>query len=221
MPAATGVRGWIPDARSMSQAGQWRRGARRIRMGIESTVAAAASPPTIGMPALSKPDGATGARTMSSAPAPTSAATLTALVRKNNALERSMIALVDIPARRSNHPPIASAPTPPPGSSAPEPCSVNASSRAAPAGTSSKYSRKITTNAMHDANSSATAASIQSGRRCAISVATPRSGGTREAVTRWRRSGSPAPGAGGRSGRRWAVPFEVEVAVEGHRVFGA
>jgi hypothetical protein len=101
-----------------------------------------------------------------------------ALVRKNKPLERSTMRFVDMPARWSSQPPTASAPTPPPGTSAPEPISVQASRRAVSLGTRSKKRLKITTKLAHEANSSATAATTQPGVRLPISSITRRNGGT-------------------------------------------
>ena len=56
---------------------------------------------------------------------------------------------------------MASAPSPPVGSSAPDASSVQASSRAGPAGTSPKNRRKMTTYPTHDATSKPTAATTQ------------------------------------------------------------
>ncbi len=151
---------------------------RRTTVGAATAATIAARPTRTGATASTNPSGPLASPPASSAPAPTSAATLTAEVRKKSALERSTIWRVDIPALRMNHPPTASAPTPPPGSSAPDPVSTQASSRALPAGSSSKNSRKITTNPAHDPSSSATAASTHHAFRCSICVATLCKGGT-------------------------------------------
>jgi hypothetical protein len=106
------------------------------------------------------------------------AALLTAVVRKNRPLERRTIHDVGAPVRWISQPPIASPPTPPPGSSAPDAIDVHASGRLSRAGTRSKNSRKITTKPAQEATSSATAAMTHPGLMSRISRATGRSAGT-------------------------------------------
>lgn len=106
------------------------------------------------------------------------AALLTAVVRKNSELDRRMIQSVRWPVRLISQPPIASPPTPPPGSRAPEDISVHANARASRAGIRSNDSRKITTKLAHDASSSPMAAAIAAGLMRWSSPTTGRSPGT-------------------------------------------
>lgn len=151
-----------PVATSTNQAGQLRCGNRRTSQGIASTTAVAIRPPAIGL-AVRSTSSCRPPPNASQTPPPTSATMLIALVRKNSALERSTMLLTDMPVRRKNHPPMARAPTPPPGNSAPDPSSTQATSRARPPGAWSKKSRKITTKPTHDASSRTTDAAIHAG----------------------------------------------------------
>ena len=81
-------------------------------------------PSRIGAPASSSVSRPPDASLYSSTPPPIRPAMFIPLVRKNSALELSTILWVDIPASRSSHPPIARAPRPPVGSSAPDASSV-------------------------------------------------------------------------------------------------
>ncbi len=83
-----------------------------------------------------------------------------------------------MPARWSSQPPAASEPTPPPGSSAPDPICDHAISRAAALGTGAKNSRKMTTKLRHEASSRTTATATSAGFIAVISRTTGRRSGT-------------------------------------------
>ena len=125
----------IPAETSTSQLGQRRSSERRRTTGNASVAKVAPTPSRIGAPANSSVSRPPNASPHSSTPPPIRPTMFVPLVRKNSALELSTILSVDIPASRSSHPPIARAPRPPVGSSAPEPSSVHATRRARSAGT--------------------------------------------------------------------------------------
>jgi hypothetical protein len=167
------------------------RGRERTTAGSATTASVIAPTSSVGSTTRPKSWGP-DAPAIRATPAPITVELLTALVRKNNPPERRTIQSVGTPARWISQPPMASPPAPPPGSSAPVACSVQARARASRPGRRSKNRRNRTTKLTSEASSSRTARPIQIGLSWPIRWATLRRPGTAARSVRPRAASSPS-----------------------------